>query len=229
MPPDAASTGGRSGGWRTVLHPVRGPHRVGAMGWTKGRSTAKDGQSRASCIARKARDRRAGEEGRRRRCGTGGPRQTRRTRGPFRAAARRAGGTGRDACPRATHGPASHGLRRCCMRRPRPPPSLRYCRRPAPQTLAVRMTRPRDERRHVRLFDGERTVIDQRRYPGTHRDRPRQNRNRAGSLAKGPGPIARRAGCCDVPACRPPRLGTEAMLTVDGSNLGTDIVRLGMT
>lgn len=131
--------------------------------------------------------------------------------------------------PRATHGPASRELRRCCMRLPRPPPSPRYCRRPTPQTLVVRMTRPQDDRRHVRLFDGERTLIDQRRYPGTHRDRPRQNRNRAGSLAKGPGPIARRAGCCDVPACRPPRLGTEAMLTVDGSNLGTDIVRLGMT
>src|SRR3546814_7874483 len=43
MPPDAASTGGRSGGRRTVPHP-------------QGRSTAEDGQSRASCLARKARE-----------------------------------------------------------------------------------------------------------------------------------------------------------------------------
>ncbi len=86
MPPDAASTGGRSGGRRTVPHPARGPHRARAVGWATGRSTAEDGQSRASCLARKARDSRAGEEGRRRRCGTGGPRQTRRERGPFRAA-----------------------------------------------------------------------------------------------------------------------------------------------
>src|SRR3546814_14333068 len=43
MPPDAASTGGRSGGRRTVPHP-------------QGRSTAEDGQSRDSCLERKARE-----------------------------------------------------------------------------------------------------------------------------------------------------------------------------
>src|SRR3546814_14046107 len=38
--------------------------------------------------SRERRGNRAGEEARRRRCGTGGPRQTRRERGPFRAAVR---------------------------------------------------------------------------------------------------------------------------------------------
>src|SRR3546814_18006301 len=46
------------------------------------RRTAKAGL----LASRGRRGNRAGEEGRRRRCGTGGPRQTRRERGPFRAA-----------------------------------------------------------------------------------------------------------------------------------------------
>lgn len=72
MPPDAASTGGRSGGRRTVPHPT-GPKHSG-------------GRPKPGFLPREEGVGHAGEEGRRRRCGTGGPRQTRRERGPFRAA-----------------------------------------------------------------------------------------------------------------------------------------------
>src|SRR3546814_15612480 len=51
------------------------------------RAAAQRRTAKAGLLAsRGRRGNRAGEEGRRRRCGTGGPRQTRRERGPFRAA-----------------------------------------------------------------------------------------------------------------------------------------------
>jgi len=216
MPPDAASTGGRSGGQRTVPHP-------------QGRSAAEDGQSRASCLARKAR-----EPSRGRRLAT--PLRDRRTppdpprERSVQGGSPDAGGLAPCGCP-STIGPrhSDNRVHASC------PCAIRPHRRDADASARRRSGRLRfrprglgDRGRHVPA--GKRRADQGRgdRCPETHRDQAKcageielglRAKDRATSLLAGREVTFHRVGRSYN--------RTVATVTVDDRDLGTELVRLG--
>lgn len=172
----------------------------------------------------------AGEEGRRRRCRTGGPRQTRRERGPFRAAVEMQEVLDRadDARQSALGAAIIASMPRALAILGLIATTLASARR----RCGSRRFRPRglgDRRRHV---PARKRRADQNRgdrCPETHRDQAKcsgeivlglRTKDRATALLAGREVTFHRVGRSYN--------RTVATVVVDGRDLGTELVRLGV-